>query len=158
MCPAAAQNKDFKKLKASSSEGSPSKTYPKSLLLSEMLRLVKCQTSETTIVSMFKFDMDTMSWSKGPERLELLINKEVLCQGGFRKAYKVTSQSNDYHHKTWVIKRSLEQTVQAFSYWVRTLNSMPRKSCKRTSLNKLYRTVATEDSKRRCSRSIWNHT
>ena len=72
MSPAAAQNIDFKRLKAPSYEGSPSKTYPKSLLLSEMLRLEKCQTSEVTIVSMFKFDMDRMSWSKGPERVEIL--------------------------------------------------------------------------------------
>ena len=110
--PAAAQNKDFKKPKAPSSEGSPSKTYPKSLSLSEMLRLGKCQTSETTIVSVFKFDMDTMSWSKVPERVEFLIDKEVLGQGGFRKAYKATSPSTDYRHKTWVIKKFLEQTVQ----------------------------------------------
>ena len=47
------------------SNGSPSKCYPKSLSVLDMMKLGKIVNSrETMVVNMYSFDIDLMTWSK----------------------------------------------------------------------------------------------
>ena len=101
--------------------GSPSKAntgdkqkkhYPKSLSISEMLKLGKKIEATTITVELFTFDFQSMTWSKQSERVEFSVSKKPFASGGFREAYKATSLHQQFADKTWVIKKYLPSTLK----------------------------------------------
>jgi hypothetical protein len=78
----------------------PKKQYPKSLSISEMLKLGKNIEETTTTVDLFTFDQ-SMSWSKQSDRVEFSVSKKPFASGGFRDACKVTSVHQKFASKTW---------------------------------------------------------
>jgi hypothetical protein len=75
---------------------SPAKSlYPVSLSVTEMIKLGKFNkaTSSTTVVNIFKNDIESFTWSKIPTVVEFSEEKEPFAQGGFRKAFKVAPYS-----------------------------------------------------------------
>lgn len=107
-----------RKRKATSSHGSspgPKKAFPKSLTVSQMIKLGKLikpsGTCKTVVIDIFSFDFDTLSWSVLPKKVEFTIENKVLGQGGFRKAFKASSSTHGFDGQTWVVKRFLEDVI-----------------------------------------------
>lgn len=90
---------------------SPSKFVPRSLSVVEMLKLGKAITQSTTSVSIYSFDLQQISWSRIPSTIDFSIQKEPFGTGGFREAYKATSNAKGFESTTWVIKKYLPKTV-----------------------------------------------
>ena len=88
---------------------SPSKFVPRSLSVVEMLRLGKIIPNTTTSVEIFNFDMSAMAWTGRPTTVEFSIESEPFGTGGFRKAFKATSNDRGFQGSTWVVKRYLEK-------------------------------------------------
>ncbi len=87
--------------------------FPKSLSISTMLKLGKVGTNqnEVTVIDIFNFDKDFMAWSVLPLKAEFLISKEHFGEGGFRRAYRATSSTDEFKAKEWVVKKYLPQTL-----------------------------------------------
>ena len=49
-----------------------------------------------------------MSWSCIPQKVEFIVEDDVLGSGGFRKAYKARNSYPGYNHTTWVVKTYLD--------------------------------------------------
>ena len=73
--------------------------YPKSLSVSEMMKLGKTIKETTTAVDVFTFDVGALSWSKERERVEFMISKTPFASGGFQEAYKATSRNKKFAGK-----------------------------------------------------------
>ena len=102
----------FPEAKRPFSKESPSKCYPKSLSVLDMIKLgMIVDSCRTTVVRLYSFDIDLMTWSKVPKTVEFLIEEQPLGQGGFRSAYKATSQNVDFKNSCWVIKKYLPNAV-----------------------------------------------
>ena len=94
------------------SSQSPSKFVPQSLSVVEMLRLGKLIPNTTTPVEIFNFDMSVMAWTGRPTAVEFSIESQPLGTGGFRKAFKATSNDRGFQGSTWVVKRDLEKASE----------------------------------------------
>lgn len=79
--------------------------YPKSLSVSQILKLGKVAQSHTTVINLYTFDIHRMLWSNVPTPVEFTVSETVLGEGAFRKAYKATSITKDFKDQTWVVKR-----------------------------------------------------
>ena len=88
----------------------PPKQFPKSLSISKMLKLGKTIEETATVIEVFTFDLEALSWSKEPDRVEFSVAKTPFASGGFRKAYKATSRDKKFAGKQWVLKRYLPET------------------------------------------------
>ena len=75
-----------------------------------MLKLGKTIEETSTVIEVFTFDVEAMSWSKEPDRVEFSVAKTSFASGGFRKAYKATSRDKKFAGKQWVLKRYLLET------------------------------------------------
>ena len=81
-----------------------------------MIKLGKINTvNATTIVRIFSFDMEVLSWSKVPTTVEFYEEKEAIGTGGFRKAFKATSKHAEFAGTTWVIKHYLLSALKCIS-------------------------------------------
>lgn len=90
----------------------PSKCYPKSLSVLDMIKLGKIVDAQnTTLVHMYSFDMELMTWSKVAKTVEFIVEKQPLGQGGFRNAYNATSRDEEFKNSNWVIKKYLPEAV-----------------------------------------------
>ena len=85
------------------------KSHPKSLSVSQMIKLGKILKpgADKKVLEICSFNLETMSWSCIPQKVEFTLEDDVLGCGGFRKAYKVRSTSAGYNHSTWVVKKYL---------------------------------------------------
>lgn len=92
-----------------SRKGMLPKQYPNSLSISKMLRLGKTIEETATVIEVFTFDLEALSWSKEPDRVEFSVEKSF-ASGGFREAYKATSRDKKFAGKEWVLKRYLPET------------------------------------------------
>ena len=109
---------------------SPAKSLnPVSLSVTEMIKLGKFNkaTSSTTVVNIFKNDIESFTWSKIPTVVEFSEEKEPFAQGGFRKAFKATSKHPMYSG-VWVIKRYLPTTVKGIEELGQTAEEHTRKT------------------------------
>ena len=110
---------------------SPAKSmYPVSLSVTEMIKLGKfnkATSSSSTIVNIFKYDIESFTWSKLPTVVEFSEEKEPFAQGGFRKAFKATSKHPMYSG-VWVIKRYLTNTIQEIEDLGQTAKEHTRKT------------------------------
>ena len=79
------------------STAAASKCVPRSLSISDMMKLGKLNKSTvTTLITLYQFNMEILAWSKVPMTVEFLEEKNLLESGGFRKAFKATSQHKDF--------------------------------------------------------------
>ena len=90
---------------------SPSKFVPRSLSVVDMLKLGKLITNTTTSVEIFNFDMSGMAWTGRPSTVEFSIEPEPFGTGGFRKAFKATSNDRGFNGSTWVVKKYLKKAA-----------------------------------------------
>ena len=87
-----------------------SKFVPRSLSVVEMLKLGKVITQSTTSVHIYAFNFNEMSWSKTPSTVDFSMDKEPFGTGGFRQAFKATSNDKEFQG-TWVIKKYLPKSI-----------------------------------------------
>ena len=107
---------------------SQSKHVPKSLSISDMIKLGKVNKSTaTTVVKLFEFDMEMLAWSKIHTEVEFLLEKQPLGSGGFRKAFKATSRHKDFAGTSWVIKYYLPQALKCMAETGQTVEDHNRK-------------------------------
>ena len=79
-----------------SASSSPVK-YPQSMSLSKMIKLGKLNVVKpTTVVSMYKFDVGSVLWSKVPTVVEFCEEKEPIDTGAFRNAFKAISKHSEF--------------------------------------------------------------
>lgn len=78
----------------------------------DMLRLGKLIPNTTTSVEIFNFDMSVMAWTGRPTAVEFSIESQPFGTGGFRKAFKATSNDRGFQGSTWVVKRYLEKASE----------------------------------------------
>ena len=95
--------------------------FPRSSSISDMIKLGKINTeTATTIVKIFRFDMELLSWSKVAVTVEFYEDKEPVGTGGFRKAFKVTSNIQNLleQHGLWhKLARPDSLNCQLFAPW-----------------------------------------
>ena len=87
--------------------------FPKSLSILTMLKLGKVASneSEVTVIDIFKLDKEFMTWSVLPVKAEFVVSKEHFGEGGFRRAYRATSSTDDFKGQEWVVKKYLPATL-----------------------------------------------
>ena len=107
---------------------SQSKHIPKSLSISDMIKLGKVnKLTATTLVKLYQFDMEMLAWSKIHTEVEFLVEKQPLGSGGFRKAFKATSRHKDFAGTSWVIKHYLPQALKCIADTGQTVEDHNRK-------------------------------
>lgn len=91
---------------------SPSKAFPKSLSVLEMLKLGKVINEKSTErIELYTFDLAEMAWSSQPSAVEFSITNEPFGKGGFHEAYKATSKAPECCRQQWAVKKYLQSTV-----------------------------------------------
>ncbi len=105
-----------------------SQFIPRSMSLVEMLKLGKeIKQSPTTEVELFKFDVDQLCWSKCPSVVEFVIETDPFGRGGFRNAFKATSQAKEFQSTTWVVKKYLPQAIEDIGVTGQTVEQHTKK-------------------------------
>ena len=91
---------------------SPSKAYPKSLLVIDMLKLGKVTDDKigTQPIELFTFNISEMAWSSNSTTVEFSIEKEPFGVGGFREAFKARTKARGFVNCLWVVKKYLSST------------------------------------------------
>ena len=109
------QNCQYKTVKAQST-GSPNAkgTVPKSLSVSQMIKLGKLvnPNASTCVLEIYLCHLENISWSLLPQKMEFVIEKDVLGKGSFREAFKARSSSTGFSSVTWVVKRYLPRVCK----------------------------------------------
>lgn len=88
---------------------------PKSLSLTEMLKLGSLlHGTRGTIVHLFKFDIQKLSWTSVPIDVEFFVEDDAFGTGGFREAFRATCSTVGFE-RNWVVKKYLASAVKAIS-------------------------------------------
>ena len=74
-----------------------------------MLKLGKLITDTTTSAEIFNFDMSVMARTGRPTTVDFSIEPEPFGTGGFRKAFKATSNDRGFNGSTWVIHEEVSR-------------------------------------------------
>ena len=107
------QKAEFLKPKTQSTRSANSK-IPKSLSISQMIKLGKDvgPNEETSVFDIYSFDLENITWSLLPQKVEFRIEKDAFGSGGFREAFKARSSSIGFNSSMWVVKRYLDSTAK----------------------------------------------
>ena len=71
---------------------SASRTFPKSLSVSDMMRLGKViKKTANVAIELRSFHMDGLGWSANPVTAEFVMEKQPFAEGGFRQAFRYHS-------------------------------------------------------------------
>ena len=111
--------------KTVTSLSSPSKAMkmsvpaPTSLSVATILQLGKVVKSNTTLIHLYSFHIESLTWSNMPTLGEFETSRDVLDERGFRKAYKATTPTTGYAEKTWVVKRYKQEHLQSLGKLVK---------------------------------------
>ncbi|CAM1323178.1 Uncharacterised protein g8313 [Pycnogonum litorale] len=95
-----------------------STTFPKTLSVTDMLKLGKCKlgkyspTNQHTMINVFKFSIKD-GWSIQKRQVKFKIEGKPFSRGTFREAFKAKSQNGRFYHKTWVVKKYTEKGRRA---------------------------------------------
>ena len=101
---------------------------PMSLSLTDMLRLGKLGTpNQTTVVKMFLFDLETLTWGQVPIIMDFQEGRDPIGTGAFRSAYKAKTKHAQFSAANWVIKRYLQRTIDGIHTLGQTLEQHTRK-------------------------------
>lgn len=107
---------------------SPSKAFPKSLSVLEMMKLGKVVNEKSTErIELYTFDLAEMAWSSQPSAVEFSIANEPFGKGGFREAYKATSKTPEFCRQQWVVKKYLQSTVDIIKETKQTIEQHTKK-------------------------------
>ena len=106
-----------------------SKFIARSMSAVEMLKLGKEIKSsiETTEIHIQGFDIDKMVWEQ-PIKVDFVLGNDPIGTGGFRHAYKATSQTEGFEKTPWVVKKNLEKTVEEITLMEQTIEQHTRKN------------------------------
>ena len=99
---------------------------PKSISISEMLKLGKVISKEMTTIDLFKFDFETQTWSTHPQVVHMSVDEEPFAEGGFRKAFKAVGSYEGFQGQ-WVIKKYKAETLTS----IEELGQTPELQAKR---------------------------
>lgn len=66
---------------------------PRSLSVTTILQLGKLVKANTTLVKLYSFNIQSLTWSTMPVPVEFEIGHDVFGEGSFRKAYKATTST-----------------------------------------------------------------
>lgn len=72
--------------------------------VTRMLMLGKVIDKPSTLINLYRFDIDKMLWCTIPKSVGFDISKELLGEGGFRNAYKAQTTTSEFSSSTWVVK------------------------------------------------------
>ena len=75
----------------------------------------------------FTFDLDGLSWSKEPERVECTVSKTLFASGGFREAYKTTYKTKRLRESNGYSKEYLQTTNEMIKEMSETAESHTKK-------------------------------
>ena len=67
---------------------------------------------ETSVLDIYSFDLENITWSLLPQKVEFRIEKDAFGSGGFWEAFKARRSSKGFNSSTWVVKRYLDGTVK----------------------------------------------
>ena len=108
-------------------ENTRSKVIPKSLSVSAILNLGRVVKSGTTMVNLNTFHLDTMVWSTVDIPVEFQISKDLLGQGGFRKAYRAKTNTQEFSNAEWVVKKYKKSVLKEIEAINQTVEQHTRK-------------------------------
>lgn len=101
---------------------------PMSLSLADMLKLGKLRSpDQSTVIKLYTFDLQTLSWGKIPTTVEFIEESDPLGTGGFRTAYRAEAKHPQFSGSKWVIKRYLEKALQDIHTLGQTVEQHTRK-------------------------------
>ena len=101
---------------------------PRSLSISDMLKLGQVNTQTATVViKVYEFDMDLLSWVKVPKTVEFCEEKTAVGRGGFRTAYKASSKHPDFKGTSWVVKHYLPEALKCIEETEQTTEEHSKK-------------------------------
>ena len=107
---------------------SPSKVFPKSLSVLEMMKLGKVINEKSTeSIELSTSDLTDMAWSGKPSTVEFSLAKEPFGKGGFREAFKATSKTPGFQLQQWVVKRYLPFAVDVIKETKQTIEEHTKK-------------------------------
>ena len=108
-----------------------SKFIPRSMSAVEMLKLGReIKSIPATEILVYHFDFKNLTWGSVPDKVEFVIDKDPLGTGrggGFRQAFKATSQTKGFDHTSWVVKKYLAKTVSDIEILGQTVEQHTRK-------------------------------
>ena len=120
------------------SAGSPTKkppvkvgeTFPKSLSISAMLGLGKVvkTPSDSVIINVYAFNMETLTWSLILVRAEFQVASIHFGEGGFRRAYRATSCTAEFKGAQWVVKKYRPSTLECVEKTNQSLEDYTKKT------------------------------
>ncbi|KAJ7371602.1 hypothetical protein OS493_024278 [Desmophyllum pertusum] len=127
---------------------SPSKAFPKSLSVLEMMKLGKVINDKSTeSIELFTFDLTDMAWSSQTSTVEFSIVKEPFGKGGFREAFKATSKTPGFQHQQWVVKKYLKSAVDIIEETKQTIEQHTKKVVQMHMLAKNFMLKLEQDLK-----------
>jgi hypothetical protein len=126
----------------------PSKAFPKSLSVLEMLKLGKVISQKTENIELFTFDINDMAWSSTPVTAEFSIAKEPFGKGGFREAFKARSKTPEFHNRGWVVKKYLNAAIDVIQQTNQTVEQHTKKVVQMHMLTKNFTLKLEEELKK----------
>eukprot|EP00112_Aurelia_sp_Birch-Aquarium-sp1_P010918 Seg2308.6 transcript_id=Seg2308.6/GoldUCD/mRNA.D3Y31 product="Transient receptor potential cation channel subfamily M member 6" protein_id=Seg2308.6/GoldUCD/D3Y31 len=99
---------------------------PKSISISEMMKLGKAISKELTTINLFTFDFGMQTWSTLPQVIQLSVDEEPFAEGGFRKAFKAKGSCEKFQGH-WVVKKYKAETLTS----IEELGQTPELQAKR---------------------------
>ena len=94
----------------------------------EMLKLGReIKSIPATEILVYHFDFKNLNWGSVPDKVEFVIDKDPLGTGGFRQAFKATSQTKGFDHTPWVVKKYLAKTVSDIGILGQTVEQHTKK-------------------------------
>ena len=98
------------------SAGSPNTKhlFPKNLSISHMIKLGKLAkpNESVTLLEVYSFDVENIAWSVLPQKVEFVIDNDVLGNGGFRQALEAKSSSTNSNTSLWVVEEYLPKAIK----------------------------------------------
>ena len=105
-----------------------SERYPKRLSVLDMIKLGKVVNQHsTTAITLHSFNIHVMAWSNVPTTVEFALLQNPLGTGGFRQAFKATTNNTTYSNTAWVVKKYLPETVKIVEETHQTVETHTRK-------------------------------
>lgn len=124
-------------------ENAKSKFIPKSLSVSSILNLGRVVKSSTTLVKN-TFHLDNMVWSTVDIPVEFQISKDLLGQGGFRKAYRAKRNTREFSNTEWVVKKYKTNALKEIENINQTAEQHTRKVVQMHNLSRYFAAQLTQ--------------
>ena len=97
-----------------------------------------------SVYDIFMFNIEHMEWSIAPVTVEFRIADQPFASGGFRKAFKSTSDTLGFSGVIWVIKKYLKGTLEDIIKTNQTAESQTRKTVQMHHLARNFTSLLNE--------------